>query len=147
MCISGVSMDGSNWVAILSVVATATASGYATYSQFEANETQQSHILKLEQYKQQNQIEVLKANAKIARFDHYCSQLESAIKKTIVLNIETDVFEDDIDKVFKNRMLALSNMYLLSTEGQNYVRKSLKDMPKLINAVFDQLTAEYGVCK
>ncbi|WP_122035359.1 hypothetical protein [Aliivibrio sp. EL58] len=136
----------SNIVAIISVIVTALASGYATYSQSEANKIQQENILSLEKYKQETQLEVINANAKVSRFKEHCVKIEAAVKDINAMQIEHTLIKDDAEKSYKVVMRAMGYLYLLPLDIQNNVMEFIDDGKSEIRSIYLWTHAEYQKC-
>ncbi|MGF1907684.1 hypothetical protein [Aliivibrio salmonicida] len=136
----------SNIVAIISVIVTALASGYATYSQSEANRIQQANVLELEKYKQENQLQIIQVNAQVDRFNDYCSKIEKAIKELNALQVESFLFKDDFNKVYKLKMKAMGLLYLLPIDKQNMVFDDMENGKKDIRSIYVRTHVEYQNC-
>ncbi|MDF5281048.1 hypothetical protein HKA89_03135 [Vibrio parahaemolyticus] len=116
-------MSTGNLVAVVSVIATALASGYGTYMQYVNNQNQQEKVLELEKFKVSSELEMLEAKAKIERFNSHCSKIEDAIKHTSSLVISSFKRDQDVD--FKEKDFSSHvYLYLLAQDSQAVARKS-----------------------
>lgn len=136
-------MSSGNIVAVVSIIATALASGFGIYVQYINNEVQQERIIELEKFKVSSELERLETKAKIERFNLHCSKIEEAIKHTSSLLAISNVQSIDLAK---SNFAAHTYMYLLPKESQLRARESYKSDEDWVSTMYAVLIIEYRKC-
>ena len=98
-------MSSSNWVAIVSVVATSLATGYSTYSNNKSNtdleNTKQEHMLSVEKLKQDNLIAL--ENVKSTREQNTFLQTKTLEVRTQYCNEAKSLYKELGDSVINSQ--------------------------------------------
>ncbi|GLS26173.1 hypothetical protein [Marinibactrum halimedae] len=139
-------MKNSDWIAIVSILATALVSIYATYSQYEANAIQQERNYELERYRQANQLELLQVKAEIERFTKYCSKVELAIKEASDLKATSEEKSNNKELQKLLYLRAVEFIYLLPNDTKHDVFKIIREGKDPIETILGTLQFSYDDC-
>ncbi|OWQ42475.1 hypothetical protein CDH05_06575 [Pseudomonas lactis] len=134
-------MSSSNWVAIVSVVATSLATGYSTYSNNKSNtdleNTKQEHLLSVEKLKQDNLIalERVKSDQERDIFlrtrtlevrSQYCNEAKSLYKElgdAVITSKESNIEVKAIASRLTSKLKIQALAYLDDGIYDNYIKQ------------------------
>lgn len=137
-------MSSSNWVAIVSVVATSLATGYATYSNNKSNidleNTKQEHLLTVEKLKQDHLIAletVKSAQEKEAALrvrtlevrTQYCNEAKSLYKElgdAVITSSDRNLEVQAVASTLASKLKIQAFAYLDDAVYDNYLNQSKK---------------------
>ncbi|MFY0752374.1 hypothetical protein [Pseudomonas sp. NFACC42-2] len=134
-------MSSSNWVAIVSVVATSLATGYSTYSNNKSNtdleNTKQEHMLSVEKLKQDNLIAL--ENVKSTREQNTFLQTKTLEVRTQYCNEAKSLYKELGDSVINSQ----DSNYVVQSAASKLVSKlTIQAYAYLDNAIADTYTKQ-----
>ncbi|WP_156382948.1 hypothetical protein [Pseudomonas sp. Root569] len=134
-------MSSSNWVAIVSVVATSLATGYSTYSNNKSNtdleNAKQEHVLSVEKTKQDNLISL--ENAKSARERETFLQTKKLEVRTQYCNEAKSIYKELGDAVVNSKD---SNFAVQAAASKLVSKLSIQALAYLDNSISENYTKQ-----